>query len=181
MTIFLFGISNVGKTTIGSILAAKLGYKFFDLDEEVKKYYHTTLEEFVKAGSVESRDRKRVMVLDKIMRNKMDKVVAISPISYLMYFNDYLCRKDVLAIELRDTAENIFERLVFSDENDNAYKDDDYKNVHKKYYIKEINKDIIWYGRVYINVKNKFDINNVLPDIVAEKLIKEFELPSGLN
>lgn len=37
MKILLFGISNVGKTTIGTMLAKQLGYSFYDLDEEVKK------------------------------------------------------------------------------------------------------------------------------------------------
>ena len=36
MNIMLFGISNVGKTTIGRIVADKLGYDFYDLDEEIK-------------------------------------------------------------------------------------------------------------------------------------------------
>lgn len=37
MKILIFGVSNVGKTTTGEILANKLGYKFYDLDDEVKK------------------------------------------------------------------------------------------------------------------------------------------------
>ena len=36
MNILVFDVSNVGKTTIGRILAGKLGYDFYDLDEEVK-------------------------------------------------------------------------------------------------------------------------------------------------
>ena len=47
MKILLFGISNVGKTTIGTMLAKQLGYSFYDLDEEVKKEFKMTLEEFV--------------------------------------------------------------------------------------------------------------------------------------
>lgn len=46
--ILLFGISNVGKTTVGELLSKKMKYTFFDLDEEIKKYYNTTLEEFQK-------------------------------------------------------------------------------------------------------------------------------------
>ena len=38
MKILLFGVSCVGKSTVGEILAKKLGYKYFDLDDEVKKY-----------------------------------------------------------------------------------------------------------------------------------------------
>lgn len=41
------GISNVGKTTTGKILSKRLGLKFYDLDEEVKKRLNMTLEEFV--------------------------------------------------------------------------------------------------------------------------------------
>ncbi len=36
-TILIFGVSNVGKTTAGALLAEKLGVPFFDLDAEVKK------------------------------------------------------------------------------------------------------------------------------------------------
>ena len=42
MNIMLFGISNVGKTTIWRIVADKLGYDFYDLDEEIKKCYEMT-------------------------------------------------------------------------------------------------------------------------------------------
>lgn len=40
----LFEISDVGKTTIGTILAKELGYSCYDLDEEVKKEFQMTLE-----------------------------------------------------------------------------------------------------------------------------------------
>lgn len=176
MTFMLFGVSNVGKATVGCILAEKLGCTFYDLDEEVKKYYHTTLEDFVMKGTVESRDCKRGCVIDAVMRNREDKVFAISPISYRENFERYLSRNDVFAIELTDAAENIFERLVFSDESDNVYEDDLYKNAHRDYYISEIKKDISWYGRSYIHVKNKFYMNNECPDIVADRLIREFNL-----
>ena len=44
LKILLFGISNVGKTTIGAMLAKQLDYSFYDLDEEVKKEFQMTLE-----------------------------------------------------------------------------------------------------------------------------------------
>lgn len=49
MNIMLFGISCVGKTTVGKIMAEKLGYQFYDMDEETKKFYNCTLEDFVNA------------------------------------------------------------------------------------------------------------------------------------
>ena len=176
MTIFLFGVSNVGKTTIGEKLARKLGYLFYDLDEEVKNYYNTTLEDFVKLGTLDERDKKRGLVIDKIMENLLDKVVAISPIYYASNFNKYISRDDVLAIELQDTHENIFQRLVFSDENDEIYKDDEYKNLHKKYYISEIKKDISCYKSSFSKVENKFHMNNDSIEIVLERIIEYYNL-----
>lgn len=63
MTIYLFGVSNVGKTTTGELLAEKLGFVFYDLDEEVKKYFNVTLEEFV--NSVTRSTLKTVGITDK--------------------------------------------------------------------------------------------------------------------
>ena len=54
--VLLFGVSCVGKTTLGALLAQSLGYEFFDLDEETKKYYSMTLEEFVHTGTLRERD-----------------------------------------------------------------------------------------------------------------------------
>ena len=44
MKILLFGVSNVGKTTIGELLAERLDFKFYDLDEEVKTRFGMTLD-----------------------------------------------------------------------------------------------------------------------------------------
>ena len=40
------------------------------------------------------------------------------------------------------------------------YKDDDYKNQHRDYYMADIQADIEWYGSVYsqIGITNKFEI-----------------------
>jgi shikimate kinase len=72
MTIFLFGISNIGKTTVGEKLAKRLGVVFYDLDEEVKKYYDTTLEEFVNTGTLSERDKKRGLLISEIMKSSVD-------------------------------------------------------------------------------------------------------------
>jgi len=83
-----------------------------------------------------------------------------------------------LLIELCDSPENIFSRLVFSDEEDNLYIDLQYKNEHKEYYMNEIREDIHWYGQIFdkIGVKNKFAMNNDGPEKVVSRLIKEYGL-----
>lgn len=178
MKILLFGVSNVGKTTIGTILAKRLEFNFYDLDEEVKKEFQMTLEEFVHTENLRWRDQKRGRVIKKILEKDEDMVFAISPISYPDNFRKRIMADDVLPIELVDTPENIFERLVFSDENDKIYTDDEYKNQRRDFYIKDIQEDIKWYGSVYsqIGISNKFEIRNESPHIAAERLLREYNL-----
>ncbi len=59
MNILLFGISNVGKSTTGRLLAERLGYRYYDLDEEVKSRCHMTLEKFVHTVWPYERDKIR--------------------------------------------------------------------------------------------------------------------------
>ena len=175
-TILIFGVSNVGKTTAGALLAEKLGVPFFDLDAEVKKFFGITLEQFVTSGTLEDRDRKRGMVLEEIVKDGENKVVAVTPISYPQYIRGSLRKKGVLAVELRDTPENIFARLVFSDENDEIYTDEDYKEKHRIQLIREIKKDLEWYGRVYRIIPEKYDMNGETAEETADGLIRKFNL-----
>ena len=43
MRIYLIGYSYSGKTTLGSQLAARLGYTFFDTDKAIEHKYHTSI------------------------------------------------------------------------------------------------------------------------------------------
>ena len=178
MKILLFGISNVGKTTIGTILAKELGYSFYDLDEEVKKEFQMTLEEFVHTENLRWRDQKRGRIIKKILSKEENMVFVISPISYTDNFGKRITEDNILSIELVDTPANIFDRLVFSDTDDTIYKDDDYKNQRRDYYMSDIKADLECYGNVYskIGVKNRFEINNDSPKTAVKRLIKEYGL-----
>lgn len=176
MNILLFGVSNVGKTTTGKLLAEYLGYMFFDLDQAVKEELGITLEEFVSTGTLLERDRLRCDIIHSLTYIKADKVIAVTPLSYIQDIIPLLSSPDVIAIELRDSAENIFGRLVFSDENDVIYQDDDYKNAHADYYLSEIQKDLEWYGSINAILEHHFDISGRTPEETANTLIQSFHL-----
>ena len=176
MRILLFGVSNVGKTTVGKLLSDKLEIPFFDLDEAVKADQGITLEEFVNTGTLQKRDEIRLAVLERLLGIEENEVIAVTPISYPGDLIDLLDEPDIIAIELRDTPENIFDRIVFSDENDVVYKDDEYADKHKKYYLREIREDLRWYGSVNQFIVNKFDMNGLDAETVANQMIETFGL-----
>ena len=173
MVIMLFGITNVGKTVTGEKLAAKLNYSFFDLDEEIKKRFQMTLENFLKENPYpyERHKIKGKILKDLLNEHKDNMVIAVSPIYYARFFNSLIDLEQVIAIELQDSEEHIFERLVFSDENDNVYQDDTYKEEHKDYYIKDIHEDIVYARKLFKKIENKYFINNRSVDQVVDELI----------
>ena len=125
-------------------------------------------------GNTETCKQSSIMLNYEVKNNK---VVAVTPIAYMEYIRKFLLRKNVLAIELCDTPEHIFDRLVFSDENDVVYQDDDYKNAHKEYYLKEISEDIRYYGKHSFKIiKNKFNMDGKEPALVVARLIEEYRL-----
>mgnify|MGYP001089256261 FL=1 len=153
-------------------------YSFYDLDEGVKKEFQMTLEEFVHIENLRWRDKKRGQIIKKILSKEENMVFVISPISYTDNFDKRITEDNILSIELVDTPANIFDRLVFSDTDDTIYKDDDYKNQCRDYYMSDIKADLEWYGNVYskIGVKNRFEINNDSPKTAVKRLIKEYGL-----
>ncbi len=176
MNILLFGVSNVGKSVTGEQLASRLNYDFYDLDEEVKKKLGITLEIFVSSGTLQERDFIRCDIIHTLVSLPSHKVIAVTPLSHIAPIQQLFLSKDVFMIELLDSAKNIFDRLVFSDENDNIYRDDAYKNKHKDYYLREIQDDLAWYGSIFSDIQNKFDMDGRDPAHVAEALIQEYHL-----
>lgn len=177
MVILLFGISNIGKTKTGEKLAEKLGYSFLDLDEEIKKRLNTTLEEFIREYPF---PHGRYKVKGKILRDlvnnpKENTVIAVSPIYYARNFNSLLDLEQVVAIELQDSEEHIFQRLIFSDQDDNPYHDDEYKEEHKDSFLKAIHGDIVYARKCFKKITNKYFIDNKPINQVVEDLIVMIE------
>ncbi len=181
MNILLFGVSNVGKSVSGKLMADHLNYAFYDLDDEVKKDQNTTLEEFVSTGTLPEHDAIRCRILNDLVRKDGNKVIAVTPLSYIEDIRYLFSSPGIINIELTDSAENIFERLVFSDENDVIYKDDDYKNRHRNHYLEEIQEDLDWYGSVYSDINYRFDISGMVPEQAVERMIDEFHLSEDME
>lgn len=176
MKILLFGVSNVGKTTVGRELARQLGYEFIDLDEEIRRRKGITNSEFVAQGTIQERDKYRGEVLTELTSSPANLVIAVTPMSYLRSLRKIFEKDEVIAVELQDTAKNIFDRLVFSDDDDVVYHDDEYKNAHKQYYLSEIRKDQQWYGSKFKAIEHKYQMNGESPEETARGLIRMLNL-----
>ena len=136
MRLLIWGISNVGKTTIGKELAKKINCKFYDIDDEIIKIYGSIdlfQEEF--PNDYNRFDIKKLIMLNIIENGEKSFIMAVSPI-FSKNIVEELLMTNTKSIEIIDTPEAIYDRLIL--EGEDAL---EYKERHKDYYMREIKRD----------------------------------------
>ena len=154
MKLLIWGISNVGKTTIGKKLAQKINYKFYDIDDEIIKIYGSIdlfQEEF--PNDEDRFDIKELIMLNIIENGEKNFIMAVSPI-FSKIIVEELLMTNTESIEIIDTPEAIYDRLII--EGEDAL---EYKEKHKEYYMREIKWDQVASYNEFKNI-SKVDISN---------------------
>ncbi len=154
MKLLIWGISNVGKTTIGRELSKRLNCKFYDIDDEIIKIYGS-IDAFqeVYPNPYDRFAEKEEIMLDIINKEKEDFIMAVSPIFSTSVVENLLLT-DTKSIEIIDTPEAIYDRLI-PDEEDAL----EYKEKHKEHYMREIKWDQTASYDLFANIP-KVNINN---------------------
>lgn len=176
MIIYLVGIGCVGKTTIGKMLAKKIGFSFFDIDEEIEAYYGKPIERLQDACFTMNRYREKAsIVLDDLFSRKRDAVVSGTPsglkFSYLQVYKKHKKNKDIYSIHIKDSFENVLERITFFDKDSNPI----VKKLNaseKKLYLKEIKADYNYFKDSYARADLEIDISNIALDAVSTAIMK---------
>ena len=137
MKLLIWGVSNIGKTTIGKELSNKLNCKFYDVDKEIIDIYGS-IDNFqaIFPNDYDRFDEKEELMMNIIESDNNDFVMAVSPI-YSSSVVEELLDTDTISIEIVDTTEAIYDRLIL--EGDDAL---EYKEKHKEHYIQEIKWDL---------------------------------------
>ena len=173
MKILLFGITNVGKSTIGKALSEELNYDYDDMDNEIKRRYKKIDTFREKVPHDYDRHKKRgEILLDIINKYEDNVVISVSPIFYEEFFVTALNLPKVIAIELQDAPENILKRLVYADEDDNIYPLIIETKAERNYYLKDIKADIRYYKNAYKKIENKFNMQGETIKEVTKRLIE---------
>ena len=151
-------MSCVGKTTIGKMLADKIGYSFFDLDKEIQDYYGKPIGRIQdECLTMNGYREKASVVLDELLSKNIDSVIAGTPsglkFSYLQVYKRHL-DKELISIWLNDSFENILDRLVFFDKDSNPI-NERLDEADKKGYLKEIKADYNYFKDSYKLVQTR--------------------------
>lgn len=180
MKIYIVGISCVGKTTIGGLLADYLGFSFYDLDVEVEKYYQKPIKKIQnECLTINGYRQKASVVLEKLLKNRENSVISGTPSglrdSYLQVFKKHKKEFDLISVNIIDTPENISDRLTFYDE-DFKLLEMKLDENEKKEYLKEIRKDWNYFKKSLSRADLRINIENnslaQIPELIVKELIK---------
>ncbi|ODS35325.1 MAG: hypothetical protein A7316_04055 [Candidatus Altiarchaeales archaeon WOR_SM1_86-2] len=163
LNIFLVGVSCVGKTNIGKRLADEIGYKFFDLDSEIERYFNESISCIQSQFLSDYSYRKSVSkVLRKIIEENKDNnfVMALPPSGLRDWYYKELKKTDPLIIALNDSPENILKRITFYDDDSNKIEKKLNKR-EKQYYLRDIEKDIAFFKKYNANADYQININGL--------------------
>ena len=113
MKIALYGFMGAGKSSLGKLLASRLGYAFFDLDKEIESFSGRTINEiFLQDGEIAFR-RLEHRVLKQLVKNDLENsVVSLGGGTILQPQNRKLLElKSFYKIFLDVTVSQLYKRL----------------------------------------------------------------------
>lgn len=179
MIIYLVGMSCVGKSTIGRMLAEKTGFTFFDLDEMVQGFYHKPIERIQNECLTMNEFRQKAsIVLDNIFSKDIDSVVSGTPaglkFSYLHVYKRHKKDKTLISIHLYDSFENVLNRLTFYDKDSNPIIEP-MDGAKRKRYLQDIKADYRYFESSYKRADFQIDIEHIKLQDIPEMIIGELQ------
>jgi len=179
--IYLVGISCVGKSTIGELLAMELDFVFYDFDKEIEKYFGKPIEcmqeKFLFPHSYREETR---IVLRELLNKKGNSVIASCPSGLRdVYLREYKKSKEnkentLISIHISDKPENILERLTFYDI-ESRLLNKKLSEKEKRLYLKEIKKEITFFKKFNNRADYEFNIEGLKLDKIPKCLIDFLE------
>jgi len=173
----LFGVTCVGKTTIGGIISERLGFEFYDLDAEIKLFYNDTLNNIYSSCICRNEiDKKKAVALQNILnRCGENAIIAVSPIYFTMVYKFMFIQRDVFSIVLQDTPENIADRMIETDDNDIIIEN---QESDRKQDIKDVKYFISRYKNAYKKIPCHYHINGKSASEAADEIIDKILRPA---
>jgi shikimate kinase len=172
MSIFLTGVSCVGKTTVGAKLATLLSRPFFDLDHEIESFFSMPIERLQgKCLTMYAFRQEAAKALTHLLKREEsgEAVIALPPSGLMDNYWRVVKRAKGTIVVLTDDAANILKRITFYDKDSNPIA----KHVTEKekpLYLKEIEKAITYFNRTYKRADIAVHLAGLGPEQAAKKV-----------
>ncbi len=156
----LIGFMGTGKSTVGKILAKKLGYRFVDTDTEIENREQKSITQiFETCGEEGFRDIESAVILK--LAQKRNTVIATGGGAVLRKENMDALRNNGVVILLRASIETIVQRVA----------DNDRRPLAKGKNKEELKERLLSRQAYYENHDFAFDVENLSPMQIADRII----------
>jgi shikimate kinase len=172
MRVFIAGVSCVGKTTIGAILAYRLGCRYYDLDLEIERFFKTSIERLRnKFLTDEGFRNEAARALMHILGHpeSLNCIIALPPSGFMGRYLRVLKKAGGMTVVLTDKPENILKRITFYDI-DSLPIEKHLTEKEKLLYLREIKKDITYYRKSYDRADLRVDVSGMSAEAAAERV-----------
>ena len=179
--IYLVGVSDVGKSAVGELLAMELDFVFYDFDKEIEKYFGKPIEciqeNFLFPYSYREETR---IVLRELLNKKGNSVIASCPSGLRdVYLREYKKSREnkeniLISIHISDKPENILERITFYDK-ESRLLNKKLSEKEKRLYLKKIKKEITFFNKFNNRADYEFNIEGLKLDKIPKCLIDFLE------
>ncbi len=116
LPIYLIGYMAAGKTTVGSILADRLGWHFVDLDEAFAEIHGKTPAEYIRENGIEEFRYKEKYVVEDLAELPIEKVIYATGGGYPCWEDNMECLRELgTSIYLKWKPEHLAKRLMLTD------------------------------------------------------------------
>ena len=116
LPIYLIGYMAAGKTTVGRLLAERLGWRFVDLDEAFAEIHSQTPAEYIREHGIEAFRYKEKYVLEDLAELPIEKVIYATGGGYPCWEDNMECLKELgTSIYLKWKPEHLAQRLMLTD------------------------------------------------------------------
>lgn len=117
--IYLIGYMGAGKTTVGRLLAERLGWHFVDLDEAFHEIHGLSPADYIRTYGIDAFRRKEKYVVEDLAELPIEKVVYATGGGYPCWEDNMECLKELgTSFYLRWQPRHLAERLALTDISD---------------------------------------------------------------
>lgn len=116
LPIYLIGYMAAGKTTVGRLLAERLGWHFVDLDEAFVEIHGQTPAECIREHGIEDFRKKEKYVVEDLAELPIDKVIYATGGGYPCWEDNMECLAELgTSIYLKWEPQHLAQRLMLTD------------------------------------------------------------------
>lgn len=116
LPIYLIGYMAAGKSTVGRLLAERLGWHFVDLDEAFAEIHGQTPAEYIREHGIEDFRKKEKYVVEDLAELPIDKVIYATGGGYPCWENNMECLAELgTSIYLKWEPHHLAQRLMLTD------------------------------------------------------------------